>query len=61
MLGPPWWSSGQDSAPNAGGLGLDPDQRTGSCTLQPRSEILHATTMTWRSQINKLKKNTHTV
>ena len=29
------------------GLGLDPDQGTGRCTLQPRAEILHATTVTW--------------
>ena len=32
----PWWSSGEDSAPNAGGLGLIPGQGTRSHMLQLR-------------------------
>ena len=53
-------------APNAAGLGLIPGQGTRSCMLQLRvhmpqlkipnattKKILHATTKTWHSQINK--------
>ena len=43
-------------APSAGGPGLIPGQGTRSHMQQQRSKILHASTKTKCSQINKIKK-----
>ena len=48
--GLPWWSGGQDSAPNAGGLCSIPGEGTRSHRLQ--LQISCAVTDIWHSQIN---------
>ena len=57
LKGLPWWSSGQDCAPNVGGPGSIPGQGTRPHMPQlrvcmPQLKIPSATTKIWFSQIN---------
>ena len=58
LKGLPWWSSGQDCAPNVGGPGSIPGQGTRPHMPQlrvcmPQLKIPSVTTKTQHSQINK--------
>ena len=48
--GHPWWFSGEDSAPSAGGPGSIPGRET---------RYSHAATRAWHRQINKYFLKTH--